>query len=156
MTNEISNKCLVVVIWFMIYVSACKPPKMTNAPTIPDIYYKLSKPKHQVLRILDSIISNRQLFFKEETNEPDHILLNLKGKKDTITFVLFLRGEDLHSVKLNDSSILFVMNISKYINRKSDETLLYPPMDDLLKKEYLNKLDSFIITPLKQQINKTQ
>jgi len=154
--REILNKCLVAVIGFIICISACKPPKLTNAPTIPDIYYRFSKPKHQVLNILDSIISNSQFFFKEESEEPDHILLNLKNKEDTITFILFFKGEDLHSVKLTDSSTFFVMNIAKYVNRKLDETPLYPKIDNLQKKAYLNKLDSFIITPLRQQTNKMQ
>lgn len=154
MIGEILNKYFVVVIGFIICVSACIPPKMTNVPTIPDNYYRFSKPKHQVLNILDSIIINSQLFFKEESEEPDQILLNLKNKDDTIMFVLFFKEGNPHSVKLNDSSMLFIMNIAKYVNRKFDEMPLYPKIDSLQKKLYLNKLDSFIITPLRQQINK--
>lgn len=154
MTRKILKKYFLVVIGIVICVSACKPPKMTNAPTIPNAYYKFNKPRNQVIPVLDSIISNSQFFFKQESEEPDHIILNLKSNVDTITFVLFLSGEDLHNAKVDDSSILFVMNINRYRNRKLDETPLYPKMDSLQKKAYLNKLDSFIITPLRQQISK--
>lgn len=156
MIRVISNKYLVVVVGIIICVSACKPPKMTNAPTIPSDYYKFNKSKNQVTIILDSIISNSQFFFKEESEEPDHILLNLKDKVDTITFVLFFKGEDFHNDKMNDSSFFFVMSINRYINRKLDETPLYPKIDSLQKKIYLSKLDSFIITPLRRQISKMQ
>jgi hypothetical protein len=156
MIREISKRCLGVIIGFVIFVLACKPPKMTNAPTIPDAYYGFSKSKYQVLNILDSIISNSQFFFREESEEPEHILLNLKNKGDTITFVLLYKQGDLNGVKLNDSSMFFVMHIGKYINRKSEETPLYPKIDSLQRKIYLNKLDSLIITPLRQRISEMQ
>src|SRR5687768_2388682 len=100
MIGIISNKCLIIVIGSIIFVSACNPPKMTNAPTIPDVYYRFSKSKYQVSNILDSIISDSQFFFKEESEEPDHILLNLKDKGDTITFVLLFKEDYLHGPEL--------------------------------------------------------
>lgn len=144
-----------IIIAIFIF-STCKPPQIANAPTKPHASFTFSKSKQQVLNILDSIILNSQFFFKEDAGEPDHIFLNLKDKNDTVRFALFYKDRDIHKAASSDSSTFFVMSIGKYYNRKSDETIIYPKMDSLQKKAYLNKLDSFIMTPLKQQINKIQ
>jgi hypothetical protein len=146
------SKKYIVVVGIIACISGCKPPKMTNAATIPRAYYKFNKQKSEVKSILDSIIINNQFFFTEESDEPDHLFLNLKNKVDTITFVLFFKDENIDN-KLDDASILFVMNINRYINRKLDETPLYPKMHSLQEKVYLNNLDSFIITPLRKHIS---
>lgn len=148
-----SNKCLIVVLGCIMCALACKIPKMTNAPAIPESYYTFNKSSTQVLTVLDSVLSNNQVFFKDESDEPEHLFLNLKNDRDTITFVIFLEKEESQEIDMNESSTFFVMTISRYVNIKSDESRLSPKIDSVQKKIYLDKLDRFIITPIRQRID---